>query len=202
MVQNQVEWNTNKQRTPLRQRLQEFWSKHHKLQLASEATASTGVPVLHGQCLKHGICVCSGDGLHARMLHNNMVSVLRSKLVTRISKAEREAAKAAGKKKKESPSRVLMDASQLVLRLSEDGPGLKLDAAGWPSLEPDDEEGAAQQEVWLHVNYMNFKDMEFTVLRLHKHAEKQVRRNATVLSVPDRPQSSGGHARLSWNWIC
>ena len=164
-MQNQKDWSANKQQIPVREKLHDEWCAAHKLQLAAAADAEAvkaPPPVPPNKCFLNGMCLCKGKGLHARVLHDNIVMLLRPRLVTRMSKAEREAAKAAGSKKKQSKARVLMEASRLVLRLWQECDQIQLDAMGWPSLDSDEETGALN-EMWLHVNYMNFKDMLFTV---------------------------------------
>ena len=63
---------------------------------------------------------------------------------------------------------------------------LLLDENGWPCLEAED--AGANMEVpaenWLHVSYMNFKDMECALLKLRMEPEHQTQPGRIVLDVP------------------
>ena len=155
-MQNQKDWERNRQTVSLKTALSDVWDKQHQLQHA--APTDTTKPSQRSLCLKYGMCLCSGPGAHARMMHAKLASIMRSRLISRSTKS---AAKPVGAKSKKvkTPARVLMDSSMICLQLSAvEPPLLQFDAAGWPRL--DDAEDAPPPDCWLHLNYINLKDME------------------------------------------
>ena len=174
-MQNKADWKANAQQVSLKGRLADAWEAAHVLQSASLADKFTAKVVPGSKCLKSGMCLCSGKGKHANMLHDNLVSYLRPLLITRMSKAEKEAAKKAGMKRRKTVARRLLESSSMCLRLSP-APKIRLDAAGGPALSSDDEGEDGEdpdEDFWLHTSYSNFKDMQFSLLRLHRLPEKQ-----------------------------
>ena len=173
---------------PAKTLLGEAWDKLHVMQESAAADTMPAQNPKLSKCLKYGRCICQGTGLHGRMFHENLASLLRPQWITRMKKAEREEAKRKGIKVKKTKARELAETSMLVVKLSAEVlETLPLDQHGWP--DPNAEPvKSAPPDLWLHLNYINFKDLEFTFLRLLLEPEKQTLRDAIVLSVPEMLQ--------------
>ena len=165
LVQNQRDWQRNQQEMPVKQLLSNVWDELHQLQQNQlPSGVKTSRPSI---CLKSGMCVCSGSGAHAKLMHNKLVALTKPRLVTRVTKAMREAAKKSGTKpkKKKTHARLFMEASMLCLKLAaKEPPVLRWGADGWPVIDEDlGDDAVRPPDQWLHVNYMNFREMELHV---------------------------------------
>ena len=190
----------NRQIMPVKQRLTDTWILQHELQEASAADKIVAKTAPVKKCLKYGMCICDGQGLHARLFHQNLAALLKPKLIIRLTKAQKEAAKKQGIKQQRTKARVMMDASMLVLKLSADVSGqCKLDKRGWPCLSSEEEDdadspAAIPTELWWHISYFNFKDFEFmlTALQFKERIGRKI-----VLSVPQVVSSQRSCAALA-----
>ncbi|CAE7487841.1 unnamed protein product [Symbiodinium sp. KB8] len=184
LLRCKMDWDQNQQRMPAKRLLGEAWDNLHCMQDCSHADdllASKSKPSI---CLTYGMCLCSGTGLHARMFHENLARCLRPRWITRMTKAERDQAKKEGTQPQKTRARNLAEASMLVLKLSaEPMETLQLNEQGWPDpeLEP---AVSAPADMYVHLNYVNFKDLEFTLFRVLYVPEKQTKPDVIVLTVP------------------
>ena len=117
------------------------------------------------------------------MFHQNLAQFLRPRLISRTTKAQKEEAKRQGRKVQKTAARTLVEASMVCLRLVPDPVlTIPLDSTGWPSLDDSIiEETPATR--WFHINYINFKDMQFTLFELEPSPE-QPHPGRMVLTVP------------------
>ena len=154
----------------------------------TQASAAPLHPVPEkGSCVKLGFCVCEGQGALAMRLHTKIISWLKPSLVLRAAAATSEvheatpvaasASKATTHTKKEKPpARRLVEDARLVLRLQFLPLTLPADAdvAAWRKVrarvaDPVGHfmtDSCAEDDIWVHVGYMNFKTWMFTVQRV------------------------------------
>ena len=190
ILQARDDWRANRAQAPVKRLLGESWAGLHIMQHAAEADDMKIPAAKASKCLKYGTCCCQGHGFSARMFHENLAQFLRPNVISRTTKAQREEAKRTGVKIKKKPFRVLLETSMICLCLTaEPVYTVRLDKQGWPVLDDDsDSDGTlvanAPSQMWLRVNYINFKDMECTFLKLQPVPGNPIQPGRVVLTVP------------------
>ena len=184
VLQQQKDWRQQKQMGPLRRSLAQLWEDRHPLydqQRASKISDGT----TQSRCLKYGFCLCTGQGLLAYLFQKSMAAHLLPRCVTRSP-----AAKGQPKPKAKPPktrARVLLESSQLCARLVASATVAQYaehsgDSCGWGCEY--DEGLPVPDDLWFHINYVNFREMNFSCLKLLMDPSKQKPGPTVLLEVP------------------
>ena len=188
LTQHLAEWRGNKQMAPVRQMLQSEWQAKHTLldQNDSPKIEDTGPQEpQQGRCLKYGFCLCKGEGFLAYIFHCNLASHMQARSITR--RAPHRDNKHT--KPPKTRARLLLESTQVCLKLEAQATAEQQLQALMDATDDEADASGLQvpKEVWLHINYINFRDMHFSFLKMVMDPKKQSPGSATLLEVQPGP---------------